>query len=442
MGTTTAMSEIIVETWPGLGLPEREIRAALTYLAYKTGKPVQFRPWQRQPCYSDRAVVVYACTRCTEPHRSGINEVLLGGDRYALEPGQAVFEPTGIDGATIVDEQGVVIAKVSHNCIVILVEIAAADTDLSRAVLAHVVEASLPLLDFEVGALRGARVQRFETAFAAAFRSRLGARLKERREELEGIERSVERACRSIIDAEYQRPYVQKELEALQRLATIPNPFAVHRQAEALLGLQETGGYESVECQDEGSIVARTSPIVIEHDGWRFPVGRFEVSIATDGEVLTRNLESHENADHPHPHVGTDYRPCLGNVAGDVAKLVGRMRFAETLQILHRFLCSYNRDGAYERIDRFDPTGQYVDGDDDPCEDCDEKCSPWCIHGCEHNDWYACRDCYEYRTAWCFQECEYNRDWSLQDPCDPCEHEACLEHECPYFKKKCEVNSG
>jgi len=118
------------------------------------------------------------------------------------------------------------------------------------------------------------------------------------------------------------------------------------------------------------------------------------------------------------------------------------MRFAEALQILHRFLCSYNREGAYERIGDFDPTGEYVDENDDPCENCDEKCSPWCIHGCEHNDWYSDRDCYDYRTEWCFLECEYNEDWSLQDPCDTCGHETCLEAECPYFKKKCEVNSG
>ena len=138
------------------------------------------------------------------------------------------------------------------------------------------------------------------------------------------------------------------------------------------------------------------------------------------------------------------------------------MRIAEALQVLHTFLSSYNREGAYESIAHFDSTGLYVDGDADPCQDCDERCSPYCIKRCEHNDsYYGCGDCYDYRTSFCYQECEYNEghelvhprdgcdqastdycflecpyndDWQLHNPCDNCQRPECTRT-CPYYGK-------
>ena len=49
METTTTAPEVTIDTWPEQALPEAEVRGALTYLAHKTGKPVQFRKWIRQP---------------------------------------------------------------------------------------------------------------------------------------------------------------------------------------------------------------------------------------------------------------------------------------------------------------------------------------------------------------------------------------------------------
>ena len=169
------------------------------------------------------------------------------------------------------------------------------------------------------------------------------------------------------------------------------------------------------------SFVATTGPITIEYDGWEFPLGRYEVTVEPTGSLNIKNLTEHPRAEHPHPHVGADGAPCLGNVHADIAKLIGRMRIAEALQVLHRFLCSYNREGAYESIAHLDPTGQYVDGEADPCQDCDERCSPYCINRCEHNDaYYRCGDCYDYRSEFCYQECEYNEGYELVHPCEGC----------------------
>jgi hypothetical protein len=223
------------------------------------------------------------------------------------------------------------------------------------------------------------------------------------------------------------------------------------------------GQYDSIKANDDGSITAVTSPITIEYDNFRFPVGRYQISIDSKGELKIEALDEHPNADHPHPHVATDGRPCLGNIAGDIPKMLGSMRVAEALQVLYEFLCEYNPDNPYEKISSFDPTGEYYDEDDNPCENCDESCTPYCIHECsENNGRYECGDCCDYRTDYCYQDCDYNQnfeqfkpcddcsdegtehcyldccyneDWQLHKPCDEdCQFDEC-NSECPYFKK-------
>jgi hypothetical protein len=233
-------------------------------------------------------------------------------------------------------------------------------------------------------------------------------------------------------------------------------------QARALLQVQQSGSYSQLTLNDDGTLKATTAPITIEYDGYEFPVGRYEIQIPGSGDVRIKALDEHPNAEHPHPHVNRDGRPCLGNISGDLAKLIGKMRYAEALQLLSQFLASYNPDNPYEKVSHFDPSGEYRDEDDDPCQDCDDKCTPYCIFSCEHNgDIYTCSDCCELRTEYCYRECDhnedherfhpceeceqkgtehcylkcrYNEDWKLQDPCDECEKDC--DEDCPYNERK------
>ena len=93
-------------------------------------------------------------------------------------------------------------------------------------------------------------------------------------------------------------------------------------------------------------------------------------------------------------------------------------------------------DGPYIRIGKFDP--EYNDPDEDPCDDCEDYHSPYCICDCSHNDGnYSCSDCGEYRTDYCYSECSYNvPGFQYISPCDPCEEsESYCFLECPYNKK-------
>jgi len=141
------------------------------------------------------------------------------------------------------------------------------------------------------------------------------------------------------------------------------------------------------------------------------------------------------------------------------------MRVFETLTLLYDFVASYNPDGPFLKLGKFDPN--YDDPDEDRCEDCDDYHSPYCIAECSHNGAWACSDCGEYRSdhcyteceynlpgfqyvspcddcseseAHCLLECEYNEQWQQNSPCTECSREGC--DGCDYADKKAEVEAA
>ena len=435
MTQTTVVPEVIIDSWPEQRIPEVELRASLTYLAYKTRKPVRLRKYTPQQHFTDRAVIVYACTRDSCPNGHATPILKLNGAEHQLSAAQPFFQVDDLPGVPITDEQGAVLARVLHNCITILVEFTGEDNDTARAVLTHVVEEAVSLLDFDVEDIQGERAHLLKERFEDWLRTTVHSLLDDKKYELTRLEQDIERAYRQIVDNERRRPLLEQEIDNLAKLQKVPHPRLARTQTTQLIELQETGLYEDIVCSQARALVATTGPIFVDYDGWRFPLGRYQVTIEPTGKLNIKNLTEHPQAEHPHPHVGSDGTPCLGNVHADIAKLIGRMRIAEALQVLHTFLSSYNREGAYESIGHFDSTGLYVDEDADPCQDCDARCSPYCVNRCEHNDaFYGCGDCYDYRSEFCFQECEHNEGYELVHPCDGCD-QASTEHcflECAY----------
>jgi hypothetical protein len=235
------------------------------------------------------------------------------------------------------------------------------------------------------------------------------------------------------------------------------------KQAKALVDLKASGDFTEITANDDCTVTAVTCPITIEHEGHEFEMGRYSITIDNRCEVNIKALDPHPNASYPHPHIAQDGYPCLGSIMGDIPKLLGSMRIAEALVLLHEFLCSYSSEGGpYEKIGAFDPTGRFVDENENPCENCDESCAPYCIGGCGNNEGsYCSSDCSEYRSSYCYRrcdyrqycdlspcddcddsntehcylECEYNSTWQKREPCEnDCEFENCNE-ECPYYSK-------
>jgi len=455
---------ITLYTWPRLAMPQTEICNILTFLAYKTNKPVTFRQYAEDEGYSKSNISIEIAVADGLRKTSRTNTVRFGEDKYVLAEEQVSID-IDIDvpeKKQILDDDFLTLAYIDHNRIIILIELTATDNEAARALLAYIIEHSVELLDFKMSEELLQQRRKLAQRLCEAFAKGVEKRITEQEEDLKDSEHEAQKAHYTILEFERKRPVIQKELKFLKKLQQIRKPRLFRKQAQSLIELLASGQYSSIEPADNGSIIATTSPVTIEYNNFKFPLGKYTVKIDMAGEVKFETLDEHPNADYPHPHIGTDGRPCLGNIAADIPKMLGSMRIAEALQVLYEFLCEYNPDSPYEKIGHFDPTGDYYDEDDNPCENCDESCGPYCIHECrENNGQYECSDCCDYRTDYCYLECSYNENferfspcddcgdegtehcyldcqyndqWQLKCPCENCEFDEC-NSECPYFKK-------
>jgi hypothetical protein len=447
-----------------MAIPEMEIQNILTFLAYKTNKPVTFRWYTEDEGYSENSTSVRVAVSDGLCKTSKTDTVRLGEKHYALSESQVMvdIDVEVPEEKRILDDDFLTLAYVDHNRIVVPIELTATNNEEGRALLAYIVERAIELLDFKMSDKLLEQSEKLSQQFCEAFARGVQRRINDREEELRDSQQKADQAYYTILDFEQRKPVIQKELKYLKKLERIRKPRLFRKQAHALIELQASGQYSSITTNDNGSIAATTTPITIKYDGWQFPLGRYDINIDPKGDITIEALDPPTDADNPHPHVGTDGRPCLGNIAADIPKMLGSMRIAEALQVLYEFLCGYNPDGPYERISHFDPTGQYYDEDENPCENCNESCSPYCIFECSENEGrYSCDDCYDQRSDYCFQDCSYNENfsrfkpcedcgdegsrhcyldcqynekWLLRCPCDDCEFEQCSS-ECSYFKK-------
>ncbi len=471
MSESKPIPSITMDTWPTMAIPRTEIQNILTFLAYKTNKPITFRRYIEDEGYSENSISVRMAIADGVRKTSRTDTVRLGEKTYVLSENQVTveIEVDVPEEKQILDDDFLTLAYVDHNRIIIPIELTATDNEPARALLAHIIEHSVELLDFKMSEKLLQQRKKLAQRFCETFAKGVEKRITEQEDDLKESQRKAEQAYYNILEFERKRPVIQKELRFLKKLQQIRKPRLFRRQAQALIELQASGQYSSIETDDDGLISATTAPITIEYNNWQFPLGRYEINIDPQGHISIEALDEHPNADYPHPHVGTDGHPCLGNIAGDIPKMLGSMRIAEALQVLHEFLCEYNPDSPHERISRFDPTGDYYDEDDNPCENCDESCSPYCIHECRENDGqYSCSDCCDYRSDYCYQDCDYNQNfeqfspcddcsdegtercyldcqyndqWQLKCPCENCEFDECSS-ECPYFKKLQELKEA
>jgi len=464
MEQTKTIPPVMIDPWPALAMPVDEIQNMLTYLAYKINRPVTFRSYIEDEGYSENSVSVRIAITDGSRNTHNTTSVRLGDKVYELTESQITVDLDGdvLEEKRIFDDNSLTLAYVDHNRIIIPIELTATDNETSRTLLSYIIEHSVELLDYKMNGKFLAQRRKLAQHFCETFSQGVKKRIIQQEEELRDSERKADQAYYTILEYERNKPVIQKELEFLKKLEKIDEPRLFRTQAQSLIELEASGQYTFITANGDGSITATTSPVTIEYDGWKFHLGRYTVHIDMAGEIRIEALDPHPDTDYPHPHVASDGHPCLGNISADIPKMLGTMRIAEALQTLYAFLCEYNPDSPYEKISRFDPTGEYCDEDENPCDDCDERCSAYCIFECSNNDGqYECSDCYDYRTDYCYLECRYNEDfsrfspcddcddkgeeycyleceyndqWQLQSPCSNCEREQC-NAECPFFEK-------
>lgn len=93
-----------------------------------------------------------------------------------------------------------------------------------------------------------------------------------------------------------------------------------------------------------------TKPIVIDHCGTRYHIGRFRIKIHSDGYVRMFNTTRQVGGLY-HPHVRNDGDPCLGNIQELVPSLIASRKYAALVSLCIQYLKSYNREGPYDDIE-------------------------------------------------------------------------------------------
>jgi len=466
MQAEKAIPAITIESWSTMALPQDELRNTLLYLAYKVDKPVSFRWYSQDEGYSPDSVSVrvYVGDESSEK-QFDTQTLVIGVSIHTLDDKQVpwVADVDVDEKHTIYSDNQVVLAYIDHNRIIIPIELTAVDNGTARASLAYVMEKAIDLLDFKADDTLPVERDQVAQGFCKAFKKGVQQRIYDHKHELDSLRGAAEQAYQTIVSYHRRKPILEKELGYLEKLAESPDPMLFRRQAKLLVDLQKTGLYTSITPEDSGFIKAVTGPVSIDYQGYEFALGCYALTIDNACEVRIEALDEHPDASFPHPHVAEDGYPCLGNISATLPSLLASMHIAEALQLIYEFLSSYSPDtGPYERISRFDPTGRFVDEDDNPCEDCPESCSPFCVGSCGSNEGqYETSDCSEYRTHYCYTECDhqqicqlspcddcddegtdecylncqYNRFWELKDPCDSnCQFQECTP-ECPYHEK-------
>ena len=205
---------------------------------------------------------------------------------------------------------------------------------------------------------------------------------------------------------------------------------------------------------DEFYLKAETNPIEIEFNNYTYEMGRFEIKIGFGNDTLEiRNLEENKCVrGHAHPHVGSDGYPCLGNISVTIDKLLADKQYTGLLILLHKFLCSYNLDNPFEKIENWNP--DWEDNDENDYDDCYENSSTWDCVECNDTDCPYWEDrferCQEFAELERCLSCKQCPQWQIEvEACrqdhKPSECVTCDLSNCPWAgnEEECyEIHNG
>lgn len=169
---------------------------------------------------------------------------------------------------------------------------------------------------------------------------------------------------------------------------------------------------------DNGTLKIQTCPVVLEHDGRMYEMGRFEIQVRlSDFRLRIKPFEDNRFVDeyfHPHLSAGEGI-PCWGTAAPIASQLIGERELSGLLPLIWSFLTSYNEENPYLPVARWSP-------DYDPnhvFEECFEDAHPYF-------DCSACtrRQCpfNDTRFDRCWDHIGADENWRRCIDCDRCHH--------------------
>ena len=248
---TKIIPAITLKEWPTMAIPKVELQNILTYLAYKTDKPVTFGRYVEDEGYSAESVSVRIAVNDNTHELDQKSPVHLGDKMYELSDQQMIvkLDIDTSDDATILDKDFMTIAYVDHNRIIIPIELTATDNEAGRNIFAYIVEKAVPLLDFKVDQKILDHRNELMASFCQAFATNVKQRMTERQNDLRNSQRAADQAYYTIVEHERKKPVFEKEIEFLKKLSQNPDPILFRKQAKALADLQASGDFTEIIAQ-------------------------------------------------------------------------------------------------------------------------------------------------------------------------------------------------
>jgi hypothetical protein len=190
-------------------------------------------------------------------------------------------------------------------------------------------------------------------AYARACHERVAEEIRFLQAEIAFLEDGVEEMARRVTAD------TRRLREGSRRLRTLQGRTEGTESGEGELErLQALPGVVQAGVQD-GRISLTTAPILVEHEGRCYRLGRFQVSLHFNGDVHIRNLTDRVGPyDHPHIHQG---RPYLGSVREGIAKLLGEFQFVAAAEVLVDFLHTVNPADWRLEVIRWPEAGREAD---------------------------------------------------------------------------------
>jgi hypothetical protein len=245
--------------------------------------------------------------------------------------------PTRGRGVAAKDPQGVPVVQLLDDTLYILIPILTyyhgVESDLIfRGILAAAWNLRL---DAQAGKVTPPEQREGADTFIAKLKEDLDDLPNVWKKEAEKSDREIERLRKELTDALRRK----REMLALG-LATANEPFwrgAIERVTAEERTLRDHRLVERLYVCDEGLHV-ETKTIVLEHEGKRYPIGRFAFRFTRLCRAHIWCIEARHPRGVPHPHMPKNGTPCLGTATEPFAKACAEYRIYDATDLVIRWL--------------------------------------------------------------------------------------------------------
>lgn len=213
-------------------------------------------------------------------------------------------------------------------------------------ILRYILEKAVDLLCFDSS--KWAELQQKESlkAYIRLLKSGFQREVRLSRQRAEALQNEIREFTRRLQVSHRKALEETQLLETLQTRDTSAYETKAKEDFEKMRKLIENGIYENIGFQD-GACLARTGKCYVTFQKRRYFIGRFEIKIGKDSTEYI-NLD-YKNSSYQHPHIAHG-NPCYGNIGEELAKLTGRKEYLIALQLIYRYLNSYNHNDAHAKI--------------------------------------------------------------------------------------------